>query len=95
MLRLLIGIPQSSDFSKTLNCFERKFAFETATVDEVLSIIRYDVHADLANGLGLYIGAYANSLQRIGRSEFTLLLQDLYSSSPESFGVIIENIWDF
>jgi hypothetical protein len=86
--------PGGIDVSEVTNQFKTKFPEGSCSIDDILACINYDVHADLATGLQLYIKGYADpDTGLLSVSGFTLLHQDLAASSADAYAVVINNIW--
>lgn len=89
-MRIIVGSGGNYDHS----FLSRKFAdVFPERIENIVSLLNYDIHADLANGIRIYIGAYASDDGLITESSFLQFHQDMFASNQESFGIIIGNIW--
>ena len=96
MRNIIAQNPGSIEVSEMTNKFKSKFPEGTCSVDEIISFINYDVHADLAAGLEIYISAYTDAdTGLLTTGGFTLLHQDLAASSPSAYALVMNNIWKF
>ena len=96
MRNVIAQSPGNIEVSEATNSFKSKFSEGACSVDEIIACINYDVHADLATGLELYIGAYVDAnTGLLTTGGFTLLHQDMAASSPSAYAVVINNMWKF
>ena len=95
LMRIIVGSVGSYDSSSISRKFAEMFPEKSTPIENIVSLINYGIHADLANGIRIYVSAYASDRGLITESSFLQLHQDLFSSSQESFGIIVENIWNW
>ena len=94
MRNIIAQSPGSIDVSEVTDKFKAKFPEGNCSIDEIIACINYDVHADLAAGLELYISAYTDPDTGVLTSGgFSLLHQDMAASSPQAYAVVINNVW--
>ncbi len=95
MRNIIAQSPGSIEVSEMTNKFKTKFPDGTCGIDEIIGCINYDVHADLAAGLELYIGTYIDpDTGLLTAGGFTLLHQDMAASSSNAYMIVINNIWN-
>jgi hypothetical protein len=89
-MRIIAGSVGSYDSSLISRKFANTFP---ETIENIVSRLNYDIHADLANGIRIYIDAYSSDDGLITESSFLQFHQDMFASNQESFAIVIGNIW--
>ena len=92
-LKILKGTGNTLDTTDVCKKFNESFSNGLASKEDIISLLRYDIHFDLAKGIEIYLSCYLNSEDLVDMSCFILLHQDLFLSSPEAYFVVKENIW--
>jgi len=95
LMRIITGSIGSYNTSAISLNFSNFFSDKSTYVENVVSLLNYDIHPDLANGIRIYINAYTSTDGLVTEASFLQLHHDMFASNSESFGVVIDNIWNW